>query len=105
MSYPHNNYHRRTRQREKPRYLTRAQEERRNAIADEKYRREKAADDKRINDALTAQWEALPPEQQAEIEANEAQDPREAHAEYLEHEAWKARKRAERDDPMSTFGT
>ncbi len=105
MSHPHTNYHRRTRQRENPRYLTRAQEERRNAIADENYRREKAAEDARIHAAFKAQWEALTPEQQAESEANSTRARAKSHAEYLEHEAWKARKRAERDDPMSTFGT
>jgi len=107
MGYPRNNFHRRTRRYEKPRFVTRAEEERRNAIADEDYRRRKQAEDKRIMDALRAQWEALTPEQRAESEANSKRARARSHAEYLEHEAWKTRKAAERADPnyVSTFGT
>jgi len=105
MSYPRNNYHRRTRQREQPRYLTRAQEERRNAIADENYRRDQAAEAKRINDEIQARWDALSPEEKAERIANREATRAAMHEEAEANRRWQEQKRLERRDPFSTFGT
>jgi len=105
VSYPRNNYHRRTRRYEKPRFLTRAEEERRNAIDDENHRREEAARWHAINTALKAQWDALTPEKQAEATAHHARIRAEMHAEAEADREWRERKSRERNDPMSTFGT
>jgi len=105
MSFSNNN--RRTRRYEPPRFLTRAQEEKRNRIADEKYRREEATRWHEINAALRAQWEALPAERRAEIEAEHAAFSARSWQQYLDEQARIQRERDERNSPdyVSTFGT
>jgi len=98
---------RRTRRYEPPRWLTRAQEEQRDRLADEKYRRKEATRWHAINAALRDQWDALPAERRAELEAEAAAIATKSKKEYLDHQAREQRDRDERNAPgyVSTFGT
>jgi len=76
VSYPFNNYHRRTRRYEKPRSVTRAEEERRKQLDDDRQGRERSASNQRINDEMLAEWNALTDEER--LQAIEATRPRES---------------------------
>jgi len=96
-------HHKGRNQRRNPNWHTQTQEE----IYQENQRErlsELEASDRRQAEAQ-AEYDALPAEERARIEERATRLAAARWAEYLDHQAWLARKQAERDDPMSTFGT
>ena len=86
-------------------WKTRAQEERENREADDRYRRARQEEDDRNCAAFQAQWDALTPAEQAATAARSERIRAAMDAEAAANRAWREQKDRERNEPFSTLGT
>jgi hypothetical protein len=85
-------------------WKTRAQEERENREMDARHERQREAEDARIHAAMQAQWDARPPEEQAEEKAQDARLSAARWADHLDQLAQREKRDRERHENM-TYGT